>query len=310
MTLYLTKELKTIFNNLIDSCLTNILLYSEETNGKTLMAKYIANQYYKQFYENTNNTKLQNYEQFYLNLSFSLYPFSKIKESIESYMKKKETIKCKKIIILDDCYYINKIITEYLIHLFSSASDNIVFIIIVQDINTINEFIKSRCLVFKIDNLNQYFYKQITKDKYPQISEENIEKLKTCFNNSIYTTTTFLYYLNLYIGNTFDINKKISQLINNELFDNNNSVIKELVDLTIKKEIKEVLKILKQFYIKGFYSENLLNIILNYILYNSVDDKYKIIFIEEILKSLYNIYKYTDSFLQVNKCFIKIVEKI
>lgn len=313
MTLYLTRELKSIFNKLIDfDCLTNILLYSKETNGKTLTAKYIANQYYKNVYENLKDKDSENvdYERLYLNLSVSLYTNNKLKERIEGYIKKKEIVKCKKIIILDDYYYVNKALTSYLIQLISMVSDNVVFIIIVQDISTVNELIKSRCLIFNIDGLNQQFYKQVINDQYPSVSNENIERLKICFNNSIYTITTFLYYIDYYLEDIQNINERITQLLNIDLFDDNKSIIEELVDLTIKKNIKEVLKIIKRFYVKGYYSDNLLNNILNYTLYSKIEDKYKIIIIEEVLKSLHNIYKFTDSYLQVSKCFIKITEKL
>ena len=43
---------------------------------------------------------------------------------------------------------------------------------------------------------------------------------------------------------------------------------------------------------------------------SDLTDDIKIVFIKELTKSLFLINKYSESFFQVNKCFIKIVNKL
>lgn len=328
MTFYLTADLKENINNLIiNDMLMNLVLYSEETNGKSLTAKYIANEYYKNLLEEEGIEEIEDIEdieKMYLHLSLSLYSVNDIKDIINSYIKKRsdylqlengKTInikkRYKKIIILDDYYFNNKIINDYLINVISSLSDNIIFIIITRDLKTINEFISSRCLLVKIDKLKPEFYKQIINRQYPLVSSENIEKLKLYFNNSIYNISIFLFYIDKWLSDKNKINDKISEMLNIELFKENKSLIEDLVTNVINKNILRVLEIIRMFYSKGTYADNILNNVLKYtITSRTIKDEQKIIIIEETLKSLYNVYKYTDSILQVNKCFIKIYEKL
>ena len=81
-----------------------------------------------------------------------------------------------------------------------------------------------------------------------------------------------------------------------------------------KDEINiKVVKLIKKIYSVGIYSDQILNTTLSYIINSDVSDltdDIKIIFIKELTKSLFLINKYSESFFQVNKCFIKIVNKL
>lgn len=328
MTFYLTTDLKENINNLIiNDMLLNLVLYSEETNGKSLTAKYIANEYYKNLLEEEGIEEIEeveDIEKLYLHLSLSLYSVNDIKDIINSYIKKRSDYlqlengniinikkRYKKIIIIDDYYFNNKVINDYLINIISNLSDNIIFIIITRDLKTINELITSRCLLVKIDKLKPDFYKQIINRLYPSISAENIEKLKLYFNNSIYNISIFLFYIDKWLNDKNKINDKINEMLNIDLFKENKSLVEELINNVIKKDIKKVLEIIRIFYNKGTYADNILNTVLNYsITSKNIKDECKIIIIEELLISLYKIYKFSDSILQVNKCFIRIYEKL
>lgn len=330
MTFYLTTDLKETINNLIiNDMLMNLVLYSEETNGKSLTAKYIANEYYKNLLEEEEIEEIEDIEdieKMYLHLSLSLYSVNVIKDIINSYIKKRSDYiqlekgniinirkRYKKIIIIDDYYFNNKVINDYLINVISKLSDidNIIFIIITRDLKIINELISSRCLLINIDKLKPEFYKQIINRQYPLVSSDNIEKLKLYFNNSIYNISIFLFYIDKWLNDKNKINDKITEMLNIDLFKENKSLIEDLITNIINKDILKVLGIIRMFYNKGTYADNILNNALNYtIITKTVKDEHKIIIIEELLKSLYNVYKYSDSILQVNKCFIKIYEKL
>ncbi len=368
---YLSTYIKKTFEDLLETDnLTNIILYSNKTSGKTLTAHYISYRYYEKLFEkykididnfkqfkcfNDDLKGLDDYEtkddykkvdinqdklklsisDFYLYLSLSLYPNSIINKKIsdyvknqskESYLKKKYDIReFKKIVILDDIYFVNKLTTDYLIKLLSSYNiSEVVFILIVKELSDLHPLIISRCLTFyskPFEAKPEYLLA-----KYPEITESTAKTINKFFNNmstdglnnSLCLVETFIEYVDKYKIN--DLNDSIITMLQNDIIhDNKISFIKELLKLCIystetKDEINiKVVKLIKKIYNVGIYSEQILNTTLSYIINSDVSDltdDIKIIFIEELTKSLFLINKYSESYFQVNKCFIKIVNRL
>lgn len=369
---YLSTYIKKTFEDLLETDnLTNIILYSNKTSGKTLTAHYISYRYYEKLFEkykididnfkqfkcfnddlkgfedyetkddykkvDINQDKLKlNISDFYLYLSLSLYPNSIINKKItdyvknqskESYLKKKYNIKeFKKIIILDDIYSVNKLTTDCLIKLLSGYNTSeVVFILIVKELSDLHPLIKSRCLTFyskPFEAKPEYLLA-----KYPELTETTVKTINKFFNNmstdglnnSLCLIETFIQYVDKYKFND-DLNVCIVKMLQNDIiYDNKVSFVKELLKLCIystetKDEINiKVVKLIKKIYKTGIYSEQVLNTTLSYIINSEVSDltdDIKIVFIEELTKSLFLINKYSESYFQVNKCFIKIVNRL
>lgn len=369
---YLSTYIKKTFEDLLETDnLTNIILYSNKTSGKTLTAHYISYRYYEKLFEkykididnfkqfkcfnddlkgfedyetkddykkvDINQDKLKlNISDFYLYLSLSLYPNSIINKKItdyiknqskESYLKKKYNIKeFKKIIILDDIYSVNKLTTDCLIKLLSGYNTSeVVFILIVKELSDLHPLIKSRCLTFyskPFEAKPEYLLA-----KYPELTETTVKTINKFFNNmstdglnnSLCLVETFIQYVDKYKFND-DLNVCIVKMLQNDIiYDNKVSFVKELLKLCIystetKDEINiKVVKLIKKIYKTGIYSEQVLNTTLSYIINSEVSDltdDIKIVFIEELTKSLFLINKYSESYFQVNKCFIKIVNRL
>ena len=369
---YLSTYIKKTFEDLLETDnLTNIILYSNKTSGKTLTAHYISYRYYEKLFEkykididnfkqfkcfnddlkgfedyetkddykkvDINQDKLKlNISDFYLYLSLSLYPNSVIikkitdyvkNQSKESYLKKKYNIKeFKKIIILDDIYSVNKLTTDCLIKLLSGYNTSeVVFILIVKQVSDLHPLIKSRCLTFyskPFEAKPEYLLA-----KYPELTESTVKTINKFFNNmstdglnnSLCLIETFIQYVDKYKFND-DLNVCIVKMLQNDIiYDNKVSFVKELLKLCIystetKDEINiKVVKLIKKIYKTGIYSEQVLNTTLSYIINSEVSDltdDIKIVFIEELTKSLFLINKYSESYFQVNKCFIKIVNRL
>lgn len=369
---YLSTYIKKTFEDLLETDnLTNIVLYSNKTSGKTLTAHYISYRYYEKLFEkykididnfkqfkcfnddikgldeyetkddykkvDINQDKLKlNISDFYLYLSLSLYPNSVIikkitdyikNQSKESYFKKMYDIReFKKIIILDDIYIVNKLTTDCLIKLLSSYNTSkVVFILIVKELSDLHPLIISRCLTFyskPFEAKPEYLLA-----KYPELTESTVKTINKFFNNmstdglnnSLCLVETFIQYVDKYKFND-DLNICLITMLQNDIIhDNKISFIKELLKLCIystetKDEINiKVVKLIKKIYSVGIYSEQILNTTLSYIINSDVSDltdDIKIIFIKELTKSLFLINKYSESFFQVNKCFIKIVNKL
>lgn len=290
---------------------------------------------YKKVDINQDNLNL-NISDFYLYLSLSLYPNSVIikkitdyikNQSKESYLKKKYNIKeFKKIIILDDIYSVNKLTTDCLIKLISGYNTSeVVFILIVKELSDLHPLIKSRCLTFyskPFEAKPEYLLA-----KYPELTESTVKTINKFFNNmstdglnnSLCLVETFIQYVDKYKFND-DLNVCIVKMLQNDIiYDNKVSFVKELLKLCIystetKDEINiKVVKLIKKIYKTGIYSEQVLNTTLSYIINSEVSDltdDIKIVFIEELTKSLFLINKYSESYFQVNKCFIKIVNRL
>lgn len=369
---YLSTYIKKTFEDLLETDnLTNIVLYSNKTSGKTLTAHYISYRYYEKLFEkykididnfkqfkcfnddlkglddyetkddykkvDINQDKLKlNISDFYLYLSLSLYPNSVIikkitdyikNQSKESYFKKMYDIReFKKIIILDDIYIVNKLTTDCLIKLLSSYNTSkVVFILIVKELSDLHPLIISRCLTFyskPFEAKPEYLLA-----KYPELTETTVKTINKFFNNmstdglnnSLCLIETFIQYVDKYKFND-DLNICLITMLQNDIIhDNKISFIKELLKLCIystetKDEINiRVVKLIKKIYSVGIYSDQILNTTLSYIINSDVSDltdDIKIIFIKELTKSLFLINKYSESFFQVNKCFIKIVNKL
>lgn len=369
---YLSTYIKKTFEDLLETDnLTNIVLYSNKTSGKTLTAHYISYRYYEKLFEkykididnfkqfkcfnddlkglddyetkddykkvDINQDKLKlNISDFYLYLSLSLYPNSVIikkitdyikNQSKESYFKKMYDIReFKKIIILDDIYIVNKLTTDCLIKLLSSYNTSkVVFILIVKELSDLHPLIISRCLTFyskPFEAKPEYLLA-----KYPELTESTVKTINKFFNNmstdglnnSLCLIETFIQYVDKYKFND-DLNICLITMLQNDIIhDNKISFIKELLKLCIystetKDEINiRVVKLIKKIYSVGIYSDQILNTTLSYIINSDVSDltdDIKIIFIKELTKSLFLINKYSESFFQVNKCFIKIVNKL
>lgn len=369
---YLSTYIKKTFEDLLETDnLTNIVLYSNKTSGKTLIAHYISYRYYEKLFEkykididnfkqfkcfnddlkglddyetkddykkvDINQDKLKlNISDFYLYLSLSLYPNSVIikkitdyikNQSKESYFKKMYDIReFKKIIILDDIYIVNKLTTDCLIKLLSSYNTSkVVFILIVKELSDLHPLIISRCLTFyskPFEAKPEYLLA-----KYPELTETTVKTINKFFNNmstdglnnSLCLIETFIQYVDKYKFND-DLNICLITMLQNDIIhDNKISFIKELLKLCIystetKDEINiRVVKLIKKIYSVGIYSDQILNTTLSYIINSDVSDltdDIKIIFIKELTKSLFLINKYSESFFQVNKCFIKIVNKL
>lgn len=369
---YLSTYIKKTFEDLLETDnLTNIILYSNKTSGKTLTAHYISYRYYEKLFEkykididnfkqfkcfnddmkgldeyktkddykkvDINQDKLKlNISDFYLYLSLSLYPNSVIikkitdyikNQSKESYFKKMYDIReFKKIIILDDIYFVNKLTTDCLIRLLSSYNTSkVIFILIVKELSDLHPLIISRCLTFyskPFEAKPEYLLA-----KYPELTESTVKTINKFFNNmstdglnnSLCLVETFIQYVDKYKFNN-DLNICLITMLQNDIIhDNKISFIKELLKLCIystetKDEINiKVVKLIKKIYSVGIYSDQILNTTLSYIINSDVSDltdDIKIIFIKELTKSLFLINKYSESFFQVNKCFIKIVNKL
>lgn len=368
---YLSTYIKKTFEDLLETDnLTNIVLYSNKTSGKTLTAHYISYRYYEKLFEkykididnfkqfkcfnddlkgldeyetkddykkiDINQDKLKlNISDFYIYLSLSLYPNSIINKKISDYVKNQSKESClkkkynikefKKIVILDDIYFINKLTTDYLIKLLSSYNiSEVVFILIVKELSVLHPLIISRCLTFyskPFEAKPEYLLA-----KYPELTESTAKTINKFFNNmstdglnnSLCLIETFIEYVDKYKIN--DLNDSIITMLQNDIIHNNKiSFIKELLKLCIystetKDEINiKVVKLIKKIYNVGIYSEQILNTTLSYIINSDVSDltdDIKIIFIEELTKSLFLINKYSESYFQVNKCFIKIVNRL
>ena len=125
----------------------------------------------------------------------------------------------------------------------------------------------------------------------------------------------FLYYVTKY--NDGDINTCILNMLKNDIvLKGKQSLINEIFTLFtsetlgFEEKMERMIKISRIIYKSDIYPEHILNIILNYSIKSDILDNIKVIIIEECVKTLYKTYKYSDSNLQLNKCFIKIVEKI
>lgn len=361
---YLSTYIKKTFEDLLDTDnLTNIILYSTKTSGKTLKAHYISYRYYEKLFEkynvnikdfkyfkcfdkdliDTNQendiTKLNQYDSslkisdLYLYLSFSLNTNSEINEKIKKYInneskhtflkKKFKMNDIKKIVIIDDIYSINKLIKNYLVNLISGCNDhNIVFILITKNLSDIHPLIQSRCLTFyskPFEATPEYLI-----SKYPDLKESTVKRINKYFssmstdglNNSLCLIDTFIRYIDKYKTDD-DLNVCILKMLQNDIIhDKKISFIQELLKIclysneSLENTKIKAMKIIKEMYRNGLYAEYILNITLSYIINSVLSDDDKVIFIEELVKSIYIINKYSESYFQVNNCFLNIIDRI
>lgn len=304
MGLYLNNEIQKVINLMISNdCLENLIIYSEETTGKSLMAKYIADLYYSDI--KTDKT-LYYYD------SIIISGLKKIMKDIDYYIKipiEYSGKKYKKIVIIDDFYINDKYSIDYLNRLLSADFNNVVVFVITRNLNNIGEIIRSRCLCLYLKTLDPVFFKQILKYKYPDIKDDIINLLKVKTNNSIYIIIKLLQTIEKYKSGEIDINKEIKKIYMSE--NQNNLSYQELIKLTIDKKINDVVKMIKKFNDFGYYGEDVLNSSLYYVLNDQkIKDEIKAVFIENITKTMYKIYKYSDSVIQIINCFIKICESL
>ena len=312
-----TYSLKFINNLIEEEELTNILLYSEDSSGKTQLAYYIVKVYHEKIKERNkivNQLDLKKKDLF-IYKSLSLDSISNIISDIEKFIHDRKIIEnVKNIIIIDDLYFINKIITNNLLRLLNTyKTSNIIFVLITKDISNIHYLIQTRCLKLQVKPL------ELTKDllirNYPYFDQSIIDyiliKLKDKDYNVFYIKS-FIQYLFKYR----EVKEINTDKIKSYLLDDNDFIIsRKLIDICIDEtekihDISELIKETKKIYNNKYNIGKIFNYMMFDIINLEIDEWKKIIILEELFKMYYVFLKYSFSYLQFTSCLLKIKIKI
>ena len=312
-----TYSLKFINNLIEEEELTNILLYSEDSSGKTQLAYYIVKVYHEKIKEKNkivNRSDLKKKDLF-IYKSLSLDSISNIVSDIEKFIHDRKMIEnVKNIIIIDDLYFINKIITNNLLRLLNTYKTlNVVFVLITKDISNIHYLIQSRCLKLQVKPL------ELTRDllirNYPSFDQSIIDyiliKLKDKDYNIFYIKS-FIQYLFKYR----EVKEINTDKIKSYLLDDNDFIIsRKIIDICIDEtekihDISELIKETKKIYNNKYNIGKIFNYMMFDIINLEIDEWKKIIILEELFKMYYVFLKYSFSYLQFTSCLLKIKIKI
>lgn len=301
---YVNKNIKTKIKKLIDNnTLQNIIIYGNSNTCKTTFVNVILNTYYK------NISNKQDYY-FYINplIDKNIKNISKIislfcNTSIHNYQSK-----YKKIVIIDDANYIHHKI-QHQISTFLLRYPNVIFIIVSNNIIDIIDKIQSNCLILYLEKLmkNEYinYIKLICNKENIKIDNSTINLLYILSNGDIRFSLNQIYALSI----TYD------KIISEENFIKvyripNQITIKKIIDLCLNKDIKNVINICHQLYEEDFSCNDILINIFNVLSEYDIEECKKLHMLKIIGKRIYNNSIFIESILQLERCLIKVCDKV
>jgi DNA polymerase III delta prime subunit len=292
------KILKLVTNN----TLQNTIFYGNSNTCKTTFVNMIVKEYYK---------NIKNMKDYCLYINLLCDKNIKNLNNIISIFCKTITnnynSKYKKIIIIDDINYIhNKI--QHQISTYLSLYPNIIFFIISNNIINVIDKIQSQCMILYLEKQPKEKYVKyiniICKKENIKINDNVINLLYILSNGDIRFSLIQIHALNLSFN---EFNEKIFSTIYKLP---NQLIIKNLIELCFKKDIDNIIILCIQLYKEDFSCNDILMSMFNTLLeYDIIEDK-KIKILKIIGKKIYNNSKLIESILQLERCLIKICNKI
>ena len=213
-----------VFNELVNLYLNKnlpnkIILSGYKGIGKSTLAYHLTNYILSQNEEFNYNLKRREIDKknktFNLiasntHINFFLISLSEGKKNIEilqvrellNYLTKTSFNNLPKIILIDDCEYLNKNSSNSLLKVLEEPPENVYFFLIHNSQRNILETIKSRCIEFKIF-LDQESKKKIINN----ITQSNYDIFHSDFKNNYFLPKFYLDYFEYCEMNELDISK-------------------------------------------------------------------------------------------------------
>ena len=224
-----------VFNELVNLYLNKnlpnkIILSGYKGIGKSTLAYHLANYILSQNEEFNYNLEQREIDKknktFNLiasntHINFFLISLSEGKKNIEilqvrellNYLTKTSFNNLPKIILIDDCEYLNKNSSNSLLKVLEEPPENVYFFLIQNSQRNILETIKSRCIEFKIF-LDQESKKKIINN----ITQSNYDIFHSDFKNNYFLPKFYLDYFEYCEMNELDISKTDINLLLENIF--------------------------------------------------------------------------------------------
>ena len=224
-----------VFNELVNLYLNKnlpnkIILSGYKGIGKSTLAYHLTNYILSQNEEFNYNLKRREIDKknktFNLiasntHINFFLISLSEGKKNIEilqvrellNYLTKTSFNNLPKIIIIDDCEYLNKNSSNSLLKVLEEPPENVYFFLIHNSQRNILETIKSRCIEFKIF-LDQESKKKIINN----VTQSNYDIFHSDFKNNYFLPKFYLDYFEYCEMNELDISKTDINLLLENIF--------------------------------------------------------------------------------------------
>lgn len=299
-------EFKMLLNELIETKTLNIIIYGENSCGKTTIIKLIINEYYK------NDAKgIDNIINIHETKDQGIHYF---RNELHLFCKTCCTIKNKKkMVILDDFDLINDQSQQVFRNLLDQYSDNVIFLMSCSNVHKIINSIQSRQMILKIPKPSHSklieLCKDIIKKENILIHEDLLEYIILNSSSSIIRSINYLQKCKL-IGDKLDINNisDIMTHVNFNILDNYFLLLKE-------KQIKDANDILFGIIDYGYSVIDILDS-LNVYLKNdnkilNDEEKYKIIIcVCKYITLFYDLHENEIELVFLNNTIYKILHNI
>ena len=299
-------DFKKLLNELIETKTLNIIIYGENSCGKTTIIKLIINEYYK------NDAKgIDNIINIHETKDQGIHYF---RNELHLFCKTCCTIKNKKkMVILDDFDLINDQSQQVFRNLLDEYSNNVIFLMSCSNIHKIINSIQSRQIILKIPKPSHSklieLCKNIVKKENILIDEDLLEYIVLNSSSSIIRSINYLQKCNL-IGDKLDINNisDIMTHVNFNILDNYFLLLKE-------KKIKDANDILVSIIDYGYSVIDILDS-LNIYLKNdnkilNDEEKYKIIIcVCKYITLFYDLHENEIELVFLNNTIYKILHNI
>ena len=230
-----------------------------------------------------------------------------IHEKLEYFCKRKintDNIAVSKIIVLDEADNMTKK-TQQIIGYLMEKYSKVKFVFTCNNLTDITESIQSRCVIFN--------YVRITNDKVQKkllniIDKENIEydfdgvdAIIDIANGDLRKAINILQLI--YISFKYISSKNVYNLCDKP----HPKVIGTIINFCIVNNIKEALLVLNKLYDNGYSSLDITLGMINYLRNsNNINDKIKIVYLNEVCKSYIIINKGLNTKLQLNGCLAQL----
>ena len=221
-----------------------LLICGKSGIGKASFAKYFAN---KILVLGTDKNKIigqdaQNLDMFIVekNPEKKNIIIDQIRE-MQDFMYKTPLISKNKICIIDSACTLNKNSANSLLKILEEPKSNNFFILIAHNISLVIPTIRSRCQIFKVNNLNLYQFKELVGQNH-HFTQDEIEVLAIiCENSPALAINNGKLYIEIYQNlllslNNGYLNNKMIEIISNKELDID--IIERLITFMISRLIK------------------------------------------------------------------------